>query len=44
MSSDSVRLAEDGNVTVGLNQPEVRNALTPELRTSSREITRLYRV
>ena len=39
MSSDSVLLkVEDGVATVTLNQPEVRNALTPELRTSFREI------
>ena len=39
MTSDSVLLQiENGVATVTLNQPEVRNALTPELRTSFREI------
>ena len=39
MTSDSVLLQiENGVATVTLNQPEVRNALTPELRTSFRDI------
>ncbi|MCB1740594.1 MAG: enoyl-CoA hydratase/isomerase family protein [Gammaproteobacteria bacterium] len=37
--SDTVLLEiEDGVATVTLNQPEVRNALTPELRTAFREV------
>ena len=39
MAEDPVKLEiEDGVATVKLNQPEVRNALTHELRTAFRDI------
>ena len=39
MASDTVQLEiADGVATVTLNQPEVRNALTPELRLAFREV------
>ncbi|MDA8574074.1 enoyl-CoA hydratase-related protein [Alphaproteobacteria bacterium] len=39
MASDTVQLEiADGVATVTLNQPEVRNALTPELRVAFREV------
>ena len=39
MASDTVQLEiADGVATVTLNHPEVRNALTPELRVAFREV------
>ena len=39
MASNCVQLdIADGVATVTLNQPEVRNALTPELRVAFREV------